>query len=134
MAQEAFFEAGKRAIFKRTMNERNLGKVVLLQHRFEAMDAAKVGEYVLDPSTGMHWLKGEKCDRVWMVESLGDPIVYMFNGAYTTFMRGPVPEYYLSPLDDFEEDESLWIADSAPKQKEQEVTHEDYATEPTHGT
>jgi hypothetical protein len=133
MTQEGFFEAGKRAVFKRPMNERNLGKVVLLLHRFEEMDRAKYGDFVLDPATGLYWLKGEKCDRSWMVESLGDPIVYMFNGSYTGYMRGPVPEYYLSPLDEFDEDESLWIADPAPKQKEQ-VTHEDHTTEPAHGT
>jgi hypothetical protein len=129
---EAFFEAGKRAVFKRPMNGRNMGKVVLLVHRFEEMDRADVGEFVLDPSSGLHWLKGEKCSRVWMVESLGDPIVYMFNGTYTSYMRGPVPEYYLSPLDDFEQDKSLWIADAAPKQKQEEVTHEDHSTEPAH--
>jgi hypothetical protein len=128
---EAFFEAGKLAVFKRPMNERNLGKIVLLVHRFEEMDRAEFGEFVLDPSSGIHWLKGDKCIRVWMVESLGDPIVYMMNGEYTIYMRGPVPEYYLSPLDDFNEDESLWRADPASKEKQEAVTYENHAPEPT---
>jgi hypothetical protein len=109
---KAGFEPGKKAIFVRDMNGHNLGKIVRLLNPFEAMDAAEPGTYVPDPFRDQLWIKGEKCHRTWMVESLGEPIVYIQNGELVRYMEGPVPEYYLAPLDDFEQDDELWVSTS----------------------
>jgi hypothetical protein len=123
MTQDAFFGPSKRAIFIRPMNGHNMGKIVELIERFVEMDNADVGSFV--PFNGTQWVKGKKCHRTWIVESMGDPIVYLRNGELTHLMIGPVPEYYLAPLDDVDQEESLWIADVASKEQE----HDNQATE-----
>lgn len=108
------FAPNKRAIFSRAMYGHNMGKIVRLVCEFPDMDAAPVGAIVMDPTRSIQWIKGEKCagNRTWIVESLGEPIIYVHNGQLVGHASGPVPEYYLTPLDDFEQDEGLWEADT----------------------
>lgn len=106
---KAGFAPDKRAIFVRPMNGHNMGKIVLLVCEFPDMDSAPIGALVQDPiRTGIQWIKGEKCNRTWIVESLGDPIVYAYKDTLITHSVGPVPEYYLAPLDDFMQDDKIW--------------------------
>jgi hypothetical protein len=130
MTREGFFEVGKRAVFIKPMNGHNMGKIVELVRRFEEMDRAPPGSWIpYEDKTW--WFKQPDAVRVWIVESMGDPLLFYKNGEISHMMVGPVPESYLAPLDDFEVDESLWIADAAPtpKEKQEQVTHEDHASE-----
>lgn len=122
---KAGFEPGKRAIFIRPMNGRNMGKIVRLLCEFPEMDRAPIGAMVRDPMRpGLLWFKGVKCTRTWIVESIGEPIVYIQNGTEYTDSMGPVPEYFLSPLDDFDftSEKNLWTAEKNPLRVEAVTT------------
>ena len=119
------FAPNKRAIFTRAMYGYNVGKIVRLVCEFPDMDAAPVGARVLDPTRNILWIKGEKCavSRTWIVESLGEPIIYIRNGSeLVSHASGPVPEYYLTPLDDFESDEGLWEASGVTTEAPEPIT------------